>query len=118
MSKTFDPFALEKPVIRLGEHGEWTLADITHSRNERLKAVSKRFEVAADDDGITIGELVEMAIELAEAALADPEGFGAKLRWLCDEQVQGANALGVKAVTGLISYVLEWVADEQSVGEG
>jgi hypothetical protein len=118
MTQTYNPFDLEKPVIKLGDHGEWTLGDITDTRAQALAKLSDTFESFADRADAKLGDVVEIVVELCEAALEEPEGFAGVLRGLCDESQHGAKALGAHALNGLVAHIMGWLADEQSVGEG
>jgi hypothetical protein len=114
---TYDPFAMEKPKLKLGEHGEWFLGDILDSREAKInKAIEGLVAPTGKDFGTT--DLAARVGALCEAACEDAEGLADKLVGLSDEAVHGKNALGVKALKGAADFVIEWFNNESSAGEG
>lgn len=115
-TSTFDPFAIEKPVLKMGEHGEWTLADITEARQKRLAEIGERFQAVIDGDDPSIGDVAAIAGELCEAACEHSDGLAARIVDLCDSEKHGDDALGIRAITGLVMFVGEWLSGESSAG--
>lgn len=113
---TYDPFAIEKPVLRLGAHGEWTLGDITESRSKRLEALIGKFAELGDD--ASIADSARAVGELCEAACVHGDGLADLIVDLCDEDKHGDDAIGVKALTGVVEFVADWFAGESSAGNG
>lgn len=113
---TYDPFAIEKPVLKLGDHGEWKLADVTERRQKDIGKLAERFEqiVAADDP--SINDVAKCAGDLCEAACENGAGLSDIIVGLCDEDVHGDAALGVRAIVGLVEFVGEWLGGESSAG--
>jgi hypothetical protein len=111
---TYDPFALEKPVLRLGEHGEWTLGDLTDDRQRRAQAVGERFAGLAGD--ASVADLAALVGELAEAVCDNAAGLGARIVDLADVEKHGDAALGVRALTGLLEFIGEWLGVEADAG--
>ena len=101
---SYDPFALDKPVIKLGALGEWTLADT-------FAAVSAKDDASMSDVAAAVGEL-------AEAACVDSDGLAKIIVGLCDEKVHGDAALGSRALGGLVQFVVEWLQGEATAGNG
>lgn len=112
MASTFNPFELDKPVLNLGEHGSYTLGDITESRQKRLTAIGERLEALQVDDATEAEPFVELVADLAEAACENADGLGAKI-----VQLYADDEIGAKALQGLSEFIGEWIAGEQSAGE-
>ena len=113
---TYDPFAIEKPVLRLGSHGEWTLADVTERRQNAITALGERFESIVADENPSIAAVAECAGELCEAACENGAGLRDLIVDLCDEEKHGAAAIGVRGIVGLVEFVGEWLGAESSAG--
>lgn len=112
----YDPFAMERPVLRLGEHGSWTLGDITESRGKKLDELIQHFAELDPDAGLA--EAADAVGALCEAACINGDGLKALIVDLCDESKHGEDALGVKALSGVVQFIAEWFGGEQSAGEG
>jgi hypothetical protein len=115
-AKTFDPFAIQRPVLRIGDHGEWTLGDVTEQRQARLAELGERFQALIDGDDPSIADVARIAGELCEAACERSEGLADLIVGLCDSAVHGDDALGARAIVGLVEFVGEWLSGESSAG--
>lgn len=115
---SYDPFAIEKPVLRLGSHGEWTLGDITESRRKNLARLHGDFESIANEDDVSIERVAQVAGDLVEAACENSQGLKDIIVDLCDDAKHGDNALGVRAIIGLVEFVGEWLRGESDAGNG
>lgn len=115
---TYDPFDLEKPTLKLGNHGEWTLGDITDSRQQKLVDAANAFDDAVADENTKMAELAAIVGGLCEAGCENGDGIKDLICDLADESKHGEKALGVKALAGAVSHVMEWFNSESSVGEG
>lgn len=111
--KTYDPFAIERPTFKLGDHGEWDLADITKSNNAKLDELIAAFWKASDDPDVDVHRVAEIVGDLLETACEAAEGLRDRIVALVDE-----DKLGVIALRGAVQHVLEWIYGEQSAGEG
>jgi hypothetical protein len=107
---------MQRPVLKLGVHGSWTLGDITESRAKKLDALIGRFAEIDADAGLIVA--AEAVGELAEAACINGDGLKDLIVGLCDESVHGEDVLGVKALSGLVEFIAEWFAGESAAGEG
>lgn len=113
---TYNPFEIERPILKLGEYGSFTLGDITESRAAKLDELIGRFAELGEDT--TIGDAARAVGELCEAACIGGEGLAEKIVGLADESVHGEDALGAKALTGLVEFIADWFNSESSAGEG
>jgi hypothetical protein len=120
--KTFDPFAIERPVLRLGDHGEWLLADITKSNAKKLDDLIGEFNTLAADPDLEVSRVADITGQILEAACENSDGLHETIVALADEDAakeRGADGpLGVIALRGAVGFVLEWIYGELSAGEG
>lgn len=113
MARTFNPFDLDKPTLNLGDHGSYTLADITESREKKLKNLGERIQQLEDADETESNPFVALVAELAETACENADGLASTIVRLYDEE-----QIGAKALQGLAEFISEWIVGEQSAGEG
>lgn len=112
MTKTYNPFNLDKPTIDLGEHGVYTLADVTESRQKKLQQLWNESQ-EWDRNSSEVDEKVLRAMcSLPEVASENSAGLAQKLY---DDFK--AEKLGWKGLTGLANFIGNWLNDEESVGE-
>ena len=109
MTKTYNPFDLDKPTYTLGDSREYILGDITESRRKRMEKLSATFE-AMPEDSEPLAH-VEAIAELIEAATENSEGV--KLRIV---ELYTSEKIGMKSLTGLASFVQEWLIGEVEAG--
>lgn len=109
-TKSYNPFELDKPVISLGEHGEYTLGDITESRRKRILALSEQAADLAGSEDVVAH--VRALGSLIEAACEDSDGLGAKIEKLYEDEL-----IGQKGLSGLSRFVQEWLLEEDTAGE-
>lgn len=109
-ARTFDPFDVDAlPTLKLGEHGEWTLGDISDTRLAAInEARSKMVEESARPD-VTVAELARTVGVLCEAACDDSEGLADILVGLTDAKKHGAKAIGAVRLRVLVEIVMEHV---------
>lgn len=109
--RTFDPFDLEKPVLRLGAGAEFTLGDITESRRKKLVNVGQQLESIDQDAEDADALFVQGVCDLVEAACEKP-GAGAMIRDAWDSE-----RIGVRALSGTVDFVMDWLAGNDLAGE-
>jgi hypothetical protein len=112
-ARTYDPFALDKPTFTLGEHGEWTLADVTKANAAKIDALLKAFHEVAADPETDVPRVAAAVGEFIEAACENSDGLRDLIVRLTDEE-----ALGVIALRGAVEFVIDWIYGESSAGEG
>ena len=131
MTRSFNPFELDNPVLNLGEHGSYELGDVTRSRYEKLvglfnelDALEFRLYESIVDDGegeekveqtpTDIGdEQASVIAKICEAACTNADGLAEKIVTLYKEQEIGRNGL-----RGAYAFVMEWVRGNETAGEG
>jgi hypothetical protein len=116
MAGSFDPMALDKPTLALGEHGSWTLGDITQGREKALQSALAAIEAAletAESDDADVDGFVKAVGELAEAACENGGGvIAAKVVELYESE-----QIGAKGLRGLVEFIQEWLVDGLTLGE-
>lgn len=117
-ARTYNPFAVEKPVLELGPHGRFTLGELTDSRQEALSALFDEFEQLGEREDAKIADVAAVVGKLLEAACIGGAGLAEKLVALCDESVHREDALGAQSLNGVVRFVAEWFSSEASAGEG
>ena len=115
---TFDPFDLSRPSLKLGEHGEYEIGDITDTRRLKLKELGDRFTELEKREDATVQELAECVGELCEVACNASNGLAEKIVDLADESKHGDEALGANRLRRVIEFVMSCLADDASVPEG
>lgn len=117
MGSSFDPMALDKPTLALGEHGSWVLGDITESReklvNAALADIDKSVEAYNGGGDINVASFVQAVGALAEAACESADGLAAKVVELYESE-----QIGAKGLRGLVEFIQEWLTDGLTAGEG
>lgn len=113
---TYDPFAIEKPVLRLGSHGEWTLGDITDGRAKRLAELQSQFEAMSETEDASLSDVAAIAGDFVEAACENSAGLKDLIVDLCDDHKHGDDAIGVRALTGMLAFVGDWLQGEATAG--
>lgn len=109
---TFNPFDLDKPVLQLGDFGEFVLGDITESRHKRLAEIGELIATMDDtDDGLA--GFAKLIGDLAEAACENADGLSAHIVGLVE-----SDTIGAKALQHLAEFIHDWVAGQESAGEG
>jgi hypothetical protein len=109
-ASSFDPFDLEKPMLRLGAHGEYVVGDLTKTRKAAIDAIIERVQ---DVDDADTDALVSAYADLAEACCESSEGLADKIR-----ELYATEQLGMIAINGLAEFLNQWYLGEASVGEG
>lgn len=115
---TFDPFAIERPRLKLGEHGEWELGELHDSRYQRFKEWYARFQDVAEDDDATLSSIARVVGELIAVSCLDADDAPDILVDLCDSETHGDNARGLQTLKGIVGFLIKWAAGEESAGEG
>lgn len=110
MSRTYNAFDLDKPVLKLGKHGDFTLGDITEPRQIDLAKAAELLQAIDTEDVGQLGKFVDAICELIEAACEEP-GAGAIVRKAWD-----AGEIGAKVLGGCAQFVNEWLIEESSAG--
>lgn len=119
MSGTYNPFDLDRPKLSLGLHGSWTLGDITESRGKKLEDIrSKLIDINKQRGDAKMTDVARLVGELAEAACINADGLADLIVDLADEAKHGEDALGGKALGGLVDFILDWLVEESGAGEG
>lgn len=113
MASTFNPFDLDKPVLNLGEHGTFTLSDITESMSKKLANLGERIQQLQDAEEADSKPFVALVGELAETACEQSEGLAATIVELYESE-----QIGAKALLGLAQFINEWIVGEETAGEG
>ena len=114
-ARTYNPFDLAKPVLRLGDHGEWKLGDLNDARHRAASEIGERFEALSDTDA-TVSDLAELVGELAEALCEKSTGLRDLIVDLADASKHADDAIGVHAITGLMRFFAEWMTGEAEAG--
>lgn len=110
MTRTFDALDLDKPVVKLGPSVQFTLGDITSSRQKKLMAVAEQLDAIDTESPDQTDAFIEAVCALVDAACEEP-GAGAAVKALWDAETIGAKVLG-----DLVVFIQEWLT-EQSSGE-
>ena len=118
-AETYDPFGLERPKLKLGNHGAWTFGDITESRSAKLGEIREGLiAVEAKRSEAKMADVARMVGDLAQAACINSDGLSDLIVDLADEAKHGEDALGAKALGGLVDFILDWLTEESGAGEG
>ena len=116
MGSSFDPMALDKPVLSLGEHGSWTLGDITAGREKAIQAalasIEDALKTAESAEDIDVLGFVKAVGDLAEAACEKSDGVAAKVLELYETE-----QIGGKGLRGLVEFIQDWLVDGLTLGE-
>lgn len=115
---TFDPFAVDRPKLRLGDHGEWELGDITEARRLKLASIKDELVQVEGAEDATVGQLALTVGKLCEAACINADGLAEKIADLADGKKHGENALGAGALKGVALFVKEHLEEIAHAGEG
>ena len=116
MAKTFDAFAVERPTLKLGPHGEWKLGEITESRRQRIVKLMEATQ-SADAEDTTITEMARLVGELCAVACVRGDEIPPLLMDLADEDKHGDDAIGVQTLVAIMRFINDYFADELSAGE-
>jgi hypothetical protein len=115
--RTFDPFAIERPKLRLGEHGEWFLGDIHEARQAKLEELQPRLADIESSEDAKLKDVAERVGELAEAVCDDSVGLAAKIVDLTDSAKHGDRAIGINGLRGLATFIKEHLEEIAHAGE-
>lgn len=116
-ARTFDPFAVDRPVLKLGKHGQWELGDITTARQAKLKSLQEQLLKVGDKQDATVTEVARVVGDLCEAACRNAEGLSDLLVDLTESK-HGEDAVGAIALRGIAEFVKGYLVGETSAGEG
>ena len=115
---TFDPFAVERPILRLGEHGSWELGDITDARKAKLEALQSELLEIGDRSDASVADVARVVGDLCEAACRNADGISDLLVDLADCDKHGEDAIGALALKGVAEFVKDHLRGEVLAGEG
>jgi len=115
---TFDPFAVDRPVLKLGSHGEWALGDITAAREARLNDLQGELVAIGERDDASVADVALVVGRLCEAACRDSDGLADMIVDLADCDKHGEDAIGAIALRGVAEFVKSHLLGEASAGEG
>jgi len=113
---TYDPFAVERPVLKLGDHGSWTLGDITDTRHAKLVEWHGHFAEVQKREDTKVADLARVVGELCSHACIGGDEIPDLLVSLTDEELHGDSALGVLGVASIAEFIMGWLAGEESAG--
>lgn len=117
-ARTYDPFAVERPKLRLGDHGEWELGELHDTRHARFKEWYVKFRSLETNDEADLKEAARVVGELIAVSCIGAENAPDILSDLCDPEIHGEDARGLQTLRGVVSFLIQWVAGEESAGEG
>ncbi len=117
-ARTYDPFAIERPRLRLGEHGEWELGELHDARHNRFKEWYTAFRAMTESDDATMQDLGRCVGELISVSCLDADDAPDILADLCDAEKHGDEARGLQTLKGIVEFLVEWAAGEDAAGEG
>lgn len=115
---TFDPFAIERPKLKLGEHGEWELGELHDTRYERFQQWYANFKGLSSKDDATLTDLARSVGEMIAVSCIDAEAAPDLLADLCDSSKHGDDARGLQTLSKIVEFLAGWASGEVSAGEG
>ena len=113
-ARTFNPFDLEKPTLKLGEYGEYTLGDLTEARLVAIQSLAQELEGLGDTSTPEARQqMVSVIARITEAACENATGIADRII-----QLHAEGEIGLLALNGVAEFVMSWVGGESSAGEG
>lgn len=116
MAREYAIGQIDKPVVKLGAAGTFTLGELTKSRRkavrEAFEALDKYENREPSDAAEEREQLVTMCATI-EAACEDAEGVAVKLADMFDEDTISEHDL-----IGLVRFVGEWLNIAEDEGKG
>jgi hypothetical protein len=117
-ARTFDPFAVERPRLRLGDHGEWELGELHDARHQQFQEWHERFKELSGDDGTKLVDIARSVGEMVSIACIDAAEAPDVLADLCDFDKHGDDARGLQTLVSIVEFLAGWASGEASAGEG
>jgi len=117
-ARTYDPFAIERPKLKLGVHGEWDLGEMHDARYAKFQDWHARFVALTENDESSISDFADVIGELIAVSCIDAGDAKAVLVDLCDESVHGEQARGMQTLLGIVKFLVDYSAGEVTAGEG
>lgn len=114
---TFNPFAIERPKISLGELGEFELGEIHESRHAKLVALFDKFGKLTQQEESSLGDAALVVGEMLEAVCINANELGVKFAALADVSVHGEKAIGLITMRSIVEFVSEYFTGELAMGE-
>lgn len=118
MTRTYDPFAIERPRLKLGEFGEWELGELHDARHARFKEWYAKFEELSAHDDSSLSDFARVVGELIAVSCINADDAPDVLADLCDPEVHGEDARGLQTLQGIVKFIVAYVSGEESAGEG
>lgn len=117
-ARTYDPFSIERPKLRLGEHGEWELGELHEARYARFKEWYAEFQSISDKDDATLADIANVVGELVSVSCLGADEAPEVLVDICDAEKHGDAARGLQTLQGIVKFLLQWASGEESAGNG
>jgi len=117
MTRTYDPFAIERPRLKLGSYGEWELGELHDTRHARFKEWYEQFLEMQSDEATTLTDFARVVGQLISVSCIDADDAPDVLVDLCDPEVHGENARGLQTLKGIVAFIVEYVSGEDAAGE-
>jgi hypothetical protein len=116
---TYDPFAIERHKVKIGELGEWTVADATDDIIAKVDACEKKLAKLGQRKTAKVADFAAAVGELCEVACDDAEGLGALIESVCDPEAAkaaGRKPIGLQGLLGLARHIFDWYSAEALAG--
>jgi len=117
MTRTYDPFAIERPRVKLGAFGEWELGELHDTRHARFKEWYEKFQEMRANDDASITDFARVVGELISVSCIDAEDAPDVLVALCDPEEHGEDARGLQTLKGIVAFIVDYVSGEDAAGE-
>lgn len=114
---TFNPFAIERPKINLGELGEFELGEIHESRHAKLVGLFDKFGKLTQNEDSSLSDVAIVVGEMLEAVCISANELGAKFAALADVKVHGEKAIGLQTLRPIVEFMGNYLSGELAVGE-
>lgn len=116
--RTFDPFAIERPKLKLGEHGEWELGELHDARHARFQEWYANFRKLAENDDANLLDIARAVGEMIAVSCLDAQDAPEIMADLCDSKTHGDDARGLQTLQRIVTFLADWASGELSAGEG
>lgn len=111
----YDASLVNEEFVKVGDHGEFKLVELTRSRKRTFRDAMKWLEAQDQDAEPTDEQELEAAERIGDAIAAateGSEGLGAKLRAAYeDDKISDAT------LARALARVISWSEEQQQVGE-
>jgi len=117
VTRTYDPFEIERPKLKLGAFGEWELGELHDARHAKFKSWHDEFVSMTNADEASLSEFARVVGNLIAVCCIAADDAPDILVDLCDAEAHGEDARGLQTLQGIVKFLVEYAAGELSAGE-